>query len=157
IAIPPCSARSTPDPSMVPSPKPSWPAECCCEQKVHATVQSDNLPRDLDLRCRSMIASAGRRHLKRRGLAAVDKAVDLPWLGSHEWLSPRRSLRQGAVVLEFAIIAPVIFLVVLGIIELCRGLMVSHLLTSAARQGCRIGVIEGKSNSDITTAVNGAL
>lgn len=37
--------------------------------------------------------------------------------------------------------------------EVARGMMVTHLLNNAARQGCRIGVIEGKSTSDITTAV----
>ena len=40
----------------------------------------------------------------------------------------------------------------LGFIEVTRGFMVIHLLNSAARQGCRIGVIEGKSTKDITTA-----
>jgi hypothetical protein len=42
-------------------------------------------------------------------------------------------------------------------IELGRGIMVIHLLTNAARQGCRVGIIEGKATSDITTAVTNAL
>jgi Flp pilus assembly protein TadG len=46
---------------------------------------------------------------------------------------------------------------VIGFIELGRGLMVQHLLTNAARQGCRTGVIEGKSTADIQTAAKNVL
>jgi Flp pilus assembly protein TadG len=45
----------------------------------------------------------------------------------------------------------------LGMIEVARGLMVQHLMTKVARQGCRLAVIEGKSNSDVTAAVTNAL
>ena len=69
----------------------------------------------------------------------------------------RRKPRRGAAAVEFAIVAPVLFAVVLGIIEVGRGLMVIHLLNNAARAGCRVGVIEGKATSDITTAVTNVL
>jgi Flp pilus assembly protein TadG len=72
-------------------------------------------------------------------------------------VSARPTVRQGAAILEFALVAPLVFLFVLSMIELGRGLMVTHILTKAARQGCRVGIIEGKSTSDITTAVNSAL
>jgi Flp pilus assembly protein TadG len=72
-------------------------------------------------------------------------------------ISARPTVRHGAAVLEFAIVAPLVFLFVLALIELGRGLMVTHLLTKAARQGCRVGIVEGKSTSDITTAVTSAL
>jgi len=65
--------------------------------------------------------------------------------------------RVAAATLEFAVVAPIVFVFILALIELGRGLMVVHLLTKAARQGCRVGVVEGKSNSDITATVNGAL
>jgi Flp pilus assembly protein TadG len=71
--------------------------------------------------------------------------------------SARPTARRGAAVLEFALVAPLVFLFVLALIELGRGLMVTHILTKAARQGCRVGIIEGKSTSVITTAVNNAL
>jgi Flp pilus assembly protein TadG len=45
------------------------------------------------------------------------------------------------------------FLFILGLIEIGRGLMVLHLLNNAARQGCRAGVIQGKSTADINTVV----
>lgn len=58
---------------------------------------------------------------------------------------------------EFAVVVPVFFLFVFGIIEIGRGLMVTHLLTNAARAGCREGVLEKKSTADITAAVNAVL
>jgi Flp pilus assembly protein TadG len=68
-----------------------------------------------------------------------------------------KQARGGASSVEFALVAPVIFLLVLGMIELARGLMVIHMMTNAARAGCRIGILEGKSNSDINAAVTAAL
>jgi Flp pilus assembly protein TadG len=59
----------------------------------------------------------------------------------------RPGRRPGAAALEFAVVGAVFFLVVLGIFELGRLLMVQHLLTNAARQGCRVGVLQGKSTS----------
>jgi Flp pilus assembly protein TadG len=65
--------------------------------------------------------------------------------------------RSGASLVEFAFVAPVFFMMVLALIELGRGFMVIHALTNAARQGCRIGVLEGKANSDVNAAVSSAL
>ena len=65
----------------------------------------------------------------------------------------RRPSRRGASAVEFAVVAPALFAVVLGIIEVGRGLMAIHMLNNAARAGCRVGVIEGKATSDINTAV----
>jgi Flp pilus assembly protein TadG len=58
---------------------------------------------------------------------------------------------------EFAFVAPVFFTMILGIVELGRGCMVQELLTEAARRGCRAGVIEGTSSTQITNAVNNYL
>jgi Flp pilus assembly protein TadG len=65
--------------------------------------------------------------------------------------------RRGATAVEFAIVAPVAFMLILGLIEFGRGLMVQHLLNNAARQGARVATIEGKATSDVTTAVTNAL
>jgi Flp pilus assembly protein TadG len=59
--------------------------------------------------------------------------------------------RRGASLVEFALVAPVFILFVMGIIELGRVLMVQHLLTNAARQGCRVGVIGGTSTPTISS------
>jgi Flp pilus assembly protein TadG len=73
--------------------------------------------------------------------------------------SPRTShrRRRAASTVEFALVAPIFFVVVLGLIEVGRGIMVVHLLNNAARAGCRAGAIEGRSNSDISAAVTNSL
>jgi Flp pilus assembly protein TadG len=58
---------------------------------------------------------------------------------------------------EFALVAPVFFLTVLGVIELGRGLMLRHMLTNAARQGCRVGILPQNGNTEIQTAANKTL
>ena len=65
--------------------------------------------------------------------------------------------RRAAAAVEFAIVAQVFFLFVLGFIELGRGYMVQHLMSNAARQGCRVAVIEGRSNTDVNNAVYAVL
>jgi Flp pilus assembly protein TadG len=69
----------------------------------------------------------------------------------------RRPGRPGASSVEFAVVAPVFFLFVLGVIELGRGIMVEHLMLNAARQGCRVGILPSNGNTEITTAVNSTL
>ena len=64
-----------------------------------------------------------------------------------------RGRRHAATALEFAFVAPLFFVLILGLIELGRGLMVQHLMTNAARQGCRVAVIEGKKTSDVNATV----
>ena len=64
-----------------------------------------------------------------------------------------RRKRRGAAVVEFAVIAPLFFLLVFGMIEFGRMVMVQQVLTNAAREGARIGVLDGSSTSDVTTAV----
>jgi Flp pilus assembly protein TadG len=60
--------------------------------------------------------------------------------------------RRGAALVEFAVAAPIFFMMVLGIIEIGRACMVTELLTEAARRGCRQGVLEGTSSSAIKQA-----
>jgi Flp pilus assembly protein TadG len=67
----------------------------------------------------------------------------------------RRSRRRGASAVEFALIAPILFLAIfLPMFEFGRTFMVSELITNAARCGCRLGVLPGNSNSAVTSAVN---
>jgi Flp pilus assembly protein TadG len=61
------------------------------------------------------------------------------------------------VTLEFALTAPILFLMIFGIIEIGRGFMAMHLLENAARTGCRQGVLSGTSSAQITTAVTNTL
>jgi Flp pilus assembly protein TadG len=69
----------------------------------------------------------------------------------------RRLRRRGATAVEFAFVAPLFFLIVLGLIEIGRACMVSELLTESARRACRTGVIEGTSYSSIQSAATNFL
>jgi hypothetical protein len=61
-----------------------------------------------------------------------------------------RKNRRGAAVVEFAIVAPVFFLLVFGMIEYGRMVMVQQILTNASREGARFAVVQSANN---TTAV----
>ena len=65
--------------------------------------------------------------------------------------------RRGTTAVEFAFVGSIVFLMFFGVLELGRALMVTHLLTNAARAGCRAGVIEGTSTASIKAVVNQAL
>ena len=69
----------------------------------------------------------------------------------------RRFVRVGAHMVEFAVVIPVFFVFIFGLIEIGRGMMVGTLMTNAARVGCRTGTLPGKTNSDVTTAINDLL
>lgn len=66
-------------------------------------------------------------------------------------------LRRGVATVETALVLPVFLTVSLGIIEYGRAMMAANLITNAAREGARIGGIEGSTNSDVTTAVKDLL
>jgi hypothetical protein len=66
---------------------------------------------------------------------------------------PCRRNRQGAAVVEFAVIAPVFFLVVLGMIEIGRAVMVEQVLTNASREGARAAVLDGATATDVKNQV----
>jgi len=55
---------------------------------------------------------------------------------------PCRRNRQGAAVVEFAVVAPVFFLLVFGMIEFGRAIMVQQVLTNASREGARVAVLD---------------
>jgi Flp pilus assembly protein TadG len=51
--------------------------------------------------------------------------------------------RLGAAAVEFAIVAPIFFLMILGMLELGRAVMVQQVITNASREGARIAVLDG--------------
>ena len=65
-----------------------------------------------------------------------------------------RSKRSGVAAVQLAIVAPAFFIFVFGLIEVGRGFMVTHLIANAARDGCRKGIVFGKSNTDINNTVS---
>ncbi len=60
-----------------------------------------------------------------------------------------RKYRRGASVVEFALVAPVFFLLVFGMIEYGRMVMVQQVLTNATREGARRAVLDGANVDDI--------
>jgi Flp pilus assembly protein TadG len=67
------------------------------------------------------------------------------------------SRHRGASIVELAFVAPVVFVLVLGIFEVGRGLLVIHLLNNAAQAGCRAGIVEGQSTANIRSVVTRTL
>lgn len=68
-----------------------------------------------------------------------------------------RRNRRGAAVVEFAIVAPVFILLVLGMIEIGRGVMVQQIITNAAREGARWAVLDGATSSSVQSQVRNYL
>ena len=61
--------------------------------------------------------------------------------------------RRGSAAVEMAIVLPLFFMVVMGIVEFGRAMMVGQLVTNAARHGARESAVDGATNGTITTAV----
>lgn len=62
--------------------------------------------------------------------------------------------RRGAAVVELALVLPVFLLIVMGIVEFGRAMMVGQLLTNGARHGARRAVVEGSTNASVTQDVH---
>jgi Flp pilus assembly protein TadG len=56
-----------------------------------------------------------------------------------------------------ALVAPVLVALLLGMIEAARVGMAYQLLTTAAREGCRVAVINGSAQADVQNRVNAVL
>src|SRR5712675_144136 len=61
--------------------------------------------------------------------------------------------RRGVAATEFAIVAPVFFMMVIGFIEFGRALMVQQVLINASRVGARQASTTGATNSAVQAAV----
>ena len=68
-------------------------------------------------------------------------------------LRRRKRNRRGAAAVEFAIVAPMFFLMLFGMIEFGRMLMVQQLLTNATREGARYAVLEGSTEAEVENLV----
>ena len=59
--------------------------------------------------------------------------------------------------MEFAAVAPWFFLIVFGIVEMGRGMMVLGLLEHAARSGCRQAILGSMTTDQVKTYVTAAM
>ena len=72
-------------------------------------------------------------------------------------LSKQRVLHQvrhGVAAVEFAIVAPVFVIMILGIIEIGRAIMVQQIITNASREGARRAITESATTSEVQSVVN---
>ena len=68
-----------------------------------------------------------------------------------------RRNRGGAAAVEFALIAPIFFLMIFGMIEFGRMVMVQQVITNSSREGARIAVLDGTAGADVVAAVENYL
>lgn len=62
-----------------------------------------------------------------------------------------RPRRKGAVTVEFAITAPILFLIIFSMIEFARFNMIRHGIDTAAYEGARRGIVPGATANDVET------
>ena len=62
--------------------------------------------------------------------------------------------RRGAAVVEFAVVAPILILLIMGMIECGRMIMVQQILTNASREGARRAVLEAADVGEVNSVVN---
>jgi Flp pilus assembly protein TadG len=65
----------------------------------------------------------------------------------------RKHSRRGAAVTEFAMVAPVFFLMAIGFIEFGRAMMVQEVLINASRVGARMASTTGSTTTAVQSAV----
>ena len=71
--------------------------------------------------------------------------------------SDRRGDRQGVAAVEFAMVLPVFMLLVFGIVEVGRMLMVQQTLVNASREGARRAVLENSTSDSVIETVSACL
>lgn len=65
-----------------------------------------------------------------------------------------RCRRRGAAAVEFALVAPLLVLLILGLIEFGRMMMVQQVLTNGAREGARKAVLPGVTDTVVYQTVD---
>ena len=72
-------------------------------------------------------------------------------------LRPGKIRRKGAAIVEAALVLPIFFMVILGIVEFGRAFMISQLIQHAAREGCRKAVTGAYTTSTISSDIKSEL
>ena len=66
----------------------------------------------------------------------------------------KKNSKRGQSLVEFALIVPILVLLVMGIVEFGRIFMAQQAITNASREGARTGVLPTSSTSDVESTVN---
>src|SRR4051794_2883711 len=72
-------------------------------------------------------------------------------------LSGSKRKRSGSSAVEMALIAPVFVMLIMAQLETSRLGMVAQLLTTAAREGCRVAVLPGATQTTVQNRINAVL
>jgi Flp pilus assembly protein TadG len=65
----------------------------------------------------------------------------------------KRQNRFGSATVELAVCFPIFMVILLGIVEFGRAMSVNQMLNSAARIGCRAAILDGSTNTNVTSVV----
>ena len=71
--------------------------------------------------------------------------------------SNRRKRSRGVAMLELAIVLPILIMLLLGIIEMGRVMMLNNVSTNAVREASRRAIRQGMTNAEVLSTVNGYL
>jgi Flp pilus assembly protein TadG len=88
-----------------------------------------------------------RRDIYQDGPAMINQPVSAerkmdPWTSRCRPLGPAEGVRRGAVAVEFACVAPVLLIVIVGLLEMSRVYSVQNVLETAAREGARFAGLD---------------
>lgn len=72
-------------------------------------------------------------------------------------MARKTQVRRGIAVVEFAVVAPFLVFLSVGLIEMARGYQVKEVLTDAVRRGGRNAAIPSTSNSTIQSDISSVL
>jgi hypothetical protein len=73
-------------------------------------------------------------------------------------LQPRRVRHEsGAAALEFAVVLPILLMILFGILEFGRIMMVCHMLTTTAREGVRQASLPGADTASVMAVITNEL
>jgi len=86
-------------------------------------------------------------------LSAVGHQAEQPVRGERVRTAGRRRAQSGFAILEFAIVAPAVVLLIMGAIQLSSIFMAQRQLLGAANSGARIGAIEGSTTATVNAAI----
>jgi len=78
----------------------------------------------------------------------MDGCVSKRWQGERQ--------QRGQTMVEFALLLPLLMLIIIGMMDLGRAIWSYNLVAHAAREGARAGIFPGESDFDIVRAVQRA-